>query len=115
MVYMTHNCDDSTIKHALYMGLAVEFLADAAGAVSYVNRAGTATAEEIHRTFIVVLQLRFAAVMTADEWIEILRTRKPAARDRYDFCIEPESEAAESSRCWVAVCPSSYHDQKRVR
>ncbi|MHB8564778.1 MAG: cysteine hydrolase family protein, partial [Acidiferrobacteraceae bacterium] len=71
--YMTHNCDDSTIKHALHVGLAVEFLADAAGTVSYVNRAGTATAEEIHRTFIVVLQSRFAAVMTTDEWIDALR------------------------------------------
>ena len=78
---MTHNCDDSTIKHALHLGLAVEFLADAAGTVSYVNRAGTATAEEIHRTCTVVLQSRFAAVMTTDEWIDALRTGKAVERD----------------------------------
>ncbi len=33
--YMTHNCDDATIRHAVHSGFAVEFLADAAGAVSY--------------------------------------------------------------------------------
>jgi nicotinamidase-related amidase len=31
--YMTHNCDDSTVKHAVHAGLAVEFLVDATGAV----------------------------------------------------------------------------------
>ena len=31
--YMTHNCDDSTIKQAMQEGFAVEFLADAAGAL----------------------------------------------------------------------------------
>lgn len=69
------------LKQALRVGLAVEFLADAAGTVSYVNRAGTATATEIHRTFIVVLQSCFAAVMTTDEWITALHTGEPAERD----------------------------------
>lgn len=71
--YMTQNCDDSTIKHALHAGLAVEFLDDAAGSVSYANRAGSASAEEIHRTFCVVLQARFAAVLTTDEWVALLQ------------------------------------------
>ena len=31
--YMTHNCDDSTVKHAVHAGLAVEFLSDATGSV----------------------------------------------------------------------------------
>jgi nicotinamidase-related amidase len=72
--YMTHNCDDSTIKHALHAGLAVEFLTDAAGSLPYENHAGRATAEEIHRVFTVVMQSRFAAVATTDEWIAALKT-----------------------------------------
>ncbi len=79
--YMTHNCDDSTIRHAVHAGLAVEFLSDASGAVGYANRAGHATAEEIHRVFTVVLQSRFAAVTTTDEWIEAVRTGVPPERD----------------------------------
>ncbi|HEU0229696.1 MAG TPA: cysteine hydrolase family protein [Burkholderiaceae bacterium] len=67
--YMTHNCNDTTIKHAFDTGMQVEFLMDASGSVPYANRAGFATAEEIHRVFAVVEQSRFAAVMTTDEWV----------------------------------------------
>lgn len=81
MGYMTHNCDDSTIKHAMHAGIAVEFLSDAAGTVSYRNRAGTASAEEIHRAFSVVLQSRFAAVMTTAEWIDAVKTGLTPERD----------------------------------
>jgi nicotinamidase-related amidase len=70
--YMTHNCDASTIFHALHAGYAVEFLADATGSVPYENRAGSASAEEIHRVFCVVLQSRFAAVLGTGEWIAAL-------------------------------------------
>ncbi len=79
--YMTHNCDDSTIKHAMLSGFSVEFLADAAGAVSYKNAAGRATAADIHRAFMVVLQSRFAAVTTTDAWINSVQTGAPLARD----------------------------------
>ncbi len=79
--YMTHNCDDATIRHAVHSGFAVEFLADAAGSVSYWNAAGGASAADIHRAFIVVLQSRFAAVTTTDAWIDSLRTGAPLARD----------------------------------
>ena len=65
--YMTHNCDDSTVKHAVHAGLAVEFLVDATGAVPYENSAGRASAEEIHRVFTVVMQSRFAAVLGTDD------------------------------------------------
>jgi nicotinamidase-related amidase len=70
--YMTHNCDDSTIKHALHAGLTVEFLADAAGALPYENSVGRASAEEIHRVFTVVMQTRFAAVASTEQWIVAL-------------------------------------------
>lgn len=79
--YMTHNCDDTTIKHAFHSGLAVEFLSDAAGSLPYLNKAGAASAEEIHRTFSIVMQARFAAVMSTEEWIALLRTNGTAERD----------------------------------
>jgi nicotinamidase-related amidase len=67
--YMTHNCDASTINHAVHAGLAVEFLEDATGSVSYENQAGFASAQEIHRVFSVVLHSRFAAVASTQRWI----------------------------------------------
>ena len=79
--YMTHNCNDTTIKHAFDAGLQVEFLMDASGSVPYANRAGAATAEEIHRVFAVVEQSRYAAVMTTDEWIAHLAHGTAPERD----------------------------------
>lgn len=79
--YMTHNCDLSTVIHAFHMGFAVEFLTNATGAVPYANSAGQATAEEIHRVMTVVLQARFAAVLSTDRWIECLETGNLPERD----------------------------------
>jgi len=79
--YMSHNCDDTTIKHAFDAGLQVEFLMDASGSVPYANRAGFASAEEIHRVFAVVQQSRFAAVMGTDEWIAHLAAGTAPERD----------------------------------
>ena len=79
--YMTHNCVDSTIKHAFHSGLAVEFLTDAAGSLPYLNKAGSASAEEIHRAFSIVMQARFAAVMSTEEWVNLLHTNDIAERD----------------------------------
>ncbi|MFZ2266815.1 MAG: cysteine hydrolase family protein [Azonexus sp.] len=78
--YMTHNCDDSTVRHALHAGLAVEFLADAAGSLPYENSAGRAKAEEIHRIFTVVMHSRFAAVATTEAWIAAVATGQPLPR-----------------------------------
>ena len=79
--YMTHNCDDSTVRHALHAGLAVEFLVDASGSLSYENSAGRANAEEIHRVFTVVMQTRFAAVATTEDWIAALQMGEVLSRD----------------------------------
>ncbi len=79
--YMTHNCDDTTIKHAFDAGLSVEFLMDATGSVPYANRAGSATAEEIHRVFSVVQQSRFAAVLSTAAWLECLSEGTIPERD----------------------------------
>ena len=79
--YMTHNCNLSTMLQAFHSGYAVEFISDAAGSVPYENRAGRATAEEIHRVMSVVLQSRFAAVMTTTEWIAMLQQNATPERD----------------------------------
>lgn len=79
--YMTHNCDFSTAVEAMHAGFEVEFLSDATGSVPYANRAGTASAEDIHRIVTVVLQARFAAVMDTTEWIEMARTGAQPVRD----------------------------------
>jgi nicotinamidase-related amidase len=79
--YMTHNCDDTTVKHAFDRGFQVEFLSDASGSVSYANRAGFASAEEIHRVFSVVQQSRFAAVLSTDEWLDCVAQAKAPEHD----------------------------------
>ncbi|CAE6792456.1 cysteine hydrolase family protein [Paraburkholderia haematera] len=78
--YMTHNCDASTINHAVHLGLTVEFLHDATGSVPYENSAGFASAEDIHRVFSVVLQSRFAAVVSTDQWIAAVKSGAPLER-----------------------------------
>jgi nicotinamidase-related amidase len=79
--YMTHNCNLSTMLHAFHNGYTVEYISDASGSVPYENRAGRATAEEIHRVMCVVLQSRFAAVMSTAEWVEMLAARTESERD----------------------------------
>lgn len=78
--YMTHNCDASTIVHAVHDGLTVEFLADASGAVPYENDAGRASAEEIHRVFSVVFHSRFAAVQSTGAWIAAVQAGRATER-----------------------------------
>ena len=79
--YMTHNCDLSTAIAAMHRGFQVEFLADASGSLPYANQAGHATAEEIHRVMTVVLQARFAAVLSTAAWCEAIATGKVPERD----------------------------------
>lgn len=78
--YMTHNCNDTTIKHAFDRGMQVEFLHDASGTVSYANKAGYASAEEIHRVFCVVEHSRFAAVLATQEWVQALASGQSPER-----------------------------------
>ncbi|GAM08255.1 putative isochorismatase family protein YddQ [Geobacter sp. OR-1] len=79
--YMTHNCDLSTVVEGVHKGFSVELLSDATGSLPYANKAGSVTAEEIHRTVTVVMQSRFAAVMTTDEWLEIIASGREPERD----------------------------------
>ncbi|WPC03958.1 cysteine hydrolase family protein [Pseudomonas benzenivorans] len=72
--YMTHNCDDSTVRQARHEGWQVELLHDAAGSPPYRNALGSATAEEIHRVFCVVMHTGFAAVLSTGDWLQALET-----------------------------------------
>ncbi|BCF92774.1 cysteine hydrolase family protein [Paraburkholderia largidicola] len=79
--YMTQNCNDATIREAMHKGYRVEFLPDAAGSLSYQNKAGRATAEEMHRIITVIMESAYAATMSTDEWVENLNDPVPVACD----------------------------------
>lgn len=79
--YMTQNCVASTIYEAAHSDLAVEFLVDASGTLPLENAAGSSGAEEIHATFSVVFQSRFAAVVDTSQWIALVNSDEPATVD----------------------------------
>ena len=79
--YMTHNCDDSTVRQARHEGWKVELLHDAAGSLRYANATGAATAEEIHRVFTVVMHTGFAAVVSTDTWLAAIDSGEPLQAD----------------------------------
>jgi nicotinamidase-related amidase len=99
--YMSHNCNAATIFEAHHRGLNAEFLSDATGALPYANRAGSASAEEIHRVFSVVFESNFAAVLSTDEWLQAVATgaaprpENPVASNRR--ALNERSDAAGSS------------------
>lgn len=66
--YMTNNCVLSTSAAAEPLGLTVEVLSDATGAVHLSNEAGTASAQQVHETLMTLLHSNWAAVTTTDKW-----------------------------------------------
>ena len=96
--YMTHNCDASSAMVALHLGFAVEFLTDAAGSVPYLNVAGHASAEEIHRVFSVVLHSRFGWTGPTADWIAAIREgralQRGNIRDSHQAALAARREAA---------------------
>ncbi len=83
--YMTHNCNDSTAREAMHRGYKVEILSDAAGSLTYKNNAGFASAEDIYRTTLVVMESAYGAVMTTDQWIARLDNGTEASQDNIFF------------------------------
>lgn len=67
--YMTHNCLNATIQQVWYEDSKLELLEDACGSIPYLNSAGAATAEEIHRAFCVVMDTLWAATVSTHTWI----------------------------------------------
>lgn len=72
--YMTQNCDESTTRDAAHRGFRVEFLSDATGTLALANDVGHVSARDLHEAVLVVLQARFAAVVTTDAWGEAVRS-----------------------------------------
>lgn len=79
--YMTQNCVESTARQAAHDGYQVEILADATGAVAYRNAQGFASAQTIHQTSLIVMQSRFAAVLSTQDWIAGLKTGAAPLRE----------------------------------
>ncbi len=67
--FMTQNCVDATAKQAFDAGLRVEILDDATGTLPYANSAGAVDAEQLHRTILIALNARFAAVAGTADWV----------------------------------------------
>lgn len=67
--YMTQMCCDTTARQALHLGFAVEFLGDATGTHDFSNDAGAVRAEELHRATLVTMAMRFARVLSVEEWL----------------------------------------------
>jgi nicotinamidase-related amidase len=83
--YMTQNCNDATMREAMHKGYNVEFLPDAAGTLSYKNKAGHASAEEMHRIITVIMESTYAATMSTGEWIENVGSPVRVACDNIYF------------------------------
>ncbi len=71
--YMTQNCDESTARDAAHRGLSVEFLSDATGTLAMSNHAGSLGAEHLHTAVLMVLQSRFASVISTHRWIDAVK------------------------------------------
>lgn len=70
--YMTQNCCDATARDASQLGFNVEFLSDANGTLAFSNNAGSVSAEELHRAFLVAQAFGFSRVLSFDEWKALL-------------------------------------------
>lgn len=70
--YMTNNCVLATAAAAEPLGLSVEVLSDATGAIHLANDAGAVSAQQVHETLMVLLQSNWAAVADADAWAAAL-------------------------------------------
>lgn len=72
--YMTNNCIIGTAVTAEPLGITVEILSDATGAIHISNAAGSVPAKQVHETLMAVLNSNFARVATTDAWAESVAT-----------------------------------------
>jgi nicotinamidase-related amidase len=78
--YMTNNCVIASAAAAEPLGLAVEVLSDATGAIDLANAAGTAPARQVHETLMALLHSNWAAVTDTGTWTEVLRAGAPLTK-----------------------------------
>lgn len=72
--YMTNNCVLASAAAAEPLGLSVDVLSDATGAIPLSNDAGSASAAQVHQTLMTLLNSNWAAVATTETWIGALAT-----------------------------------------
>lgn len=72
--YMTNNCILASSAHAEHLGITVEVLSDASGAIDLANDAGTADAQTVHTTLLTLLHSNWAAVATTSAWALALKS-----------------------------------------
>lgn len=72
--YMTQVCCDTTAREAFHRGYKVEFLNDATGTLDVSNKAGSVTAEQLHRSILVAQQMFISDVIDRAEWTARIRS-----------------------------------------
>ncbi|KQY57675.1 MULTISPECIES: isochorismatase family protein [unclassified Nocardioides] len=75
--FMTNNCDVATAVAAEELGLSVELLSDATGAIHLANEQGKVEARRLHETLLTLLHSNFAAVATTDAWLAAVESGAP--------------------------------------
>lgn len=70
--YMTNNCVIASAAGAEEIGIDVEVLSDATGAINLENAAGSVDAKTVHTTLMALLDSNFAAVATTASWTQAL-------------------------------------------
>lgn len=78
--YMTNNCVIGSAAAAEPVGLGVEVLSDATGAIHLANEIGAVSAQQVHETLMVLLHSNFAAVATTAAWSDAVRTSTALAK-----------------------------------
>ncbi|RBP68087.1 nicotinamidase-related amidase [Brevibacterium sanguinis] len=73
--YMTNNCVLASAAGAEPLGISVEVLSDATGAIDLVNEAGSASARQVHETIMALLNSNWASVATTQTWTEAVRAQ----------------------------------------
>ncbi|MBD8534128.1 isochorismatase family protein [Plantibacter sp. CFBP 13570] len=79
--YMTNNCVIASAAGAEELGIEVEVLSDATGAINLENGAGSVDAKTVHTTLMALLDSNFAAVATTEAWMRALADRTPLPKD----------------------------------
>ncbi|PWJ47729.1 Nicotinamidase-related amidase [Quadrisphaera granulorum] len=70
--FMSNNCVLASAVEAEALGLAVEVLSDATGAIHLTNDAGSVDAASLHRTLMALLHSNFATVTDTATWAAAL-------------------------------------------
>ncbi|WP_160075232.1 isochorismatase family protein [Pseudoclavibacter sp. 8L] len=79
--YMTNNCIIASAAAAEELGIDVEVLSDATGAINLANSAGFASAKTVHSTLMALLQSNLAAVAASGDWMAAVEAGHPLPKD----------------------------------